>query len=382
MASSGHYKTEAIQEVFYGKGVAQSLKEIISAQQGKAKIVFVTNTSLTKSGGLADQVKGIIDEHCVAELKGLKAHSPRTDVISLMHLLQDTETDTVITLGGGSVCDTAKVACIAIENDVTCAEDISKLTNGSNLNAPTIKHIAIPTTLSAGEYTGFAGITDENIPRKELYYHASMVPNCVILDSAMTSDTPDRLFFGTGIRAIDHCVETWCSLDANPIVEATALRGLKLLVDGLRTCKAEPNNLKSRLDCLIGAWLSIQGVANGVSLGASHGIGHILGGTAGMPHGETSCVMLPHVLRYNATSNSAEQEVLAEVMGNGKMPLADHVQNLVAELDLPGKLRDAAVPKEMLRTLAEESLLDIWIATNPHPLETADEIYELLTAAW
>ena len=101
-----------------------------------------------------------------------------------------------------------------------------------------------------------------------------------------------------------------------------------------------------------------------------------------MPHGETSCVMLPHVLRYNAASNSAQQNVLAEIMGSNKTELADHVQQLVAELELPGRLRDADVPKELLRTLAEESLLDIWIATNPHPLNSVDEILELLTKAW
>ncbi len=382
MASAGHYKTEAIQEVFYGKSAQDSLQEIISSQDGKKRIVFVTNTSLTKKGGLADQVKIALGDSLAGELQGLKAHSPRADVMSLMKLLKKTKADMVVTLGGGSVCDATKVACIALENNVQSAGDIANLANAAELNPPKVRHIAIPTTLSAGEYTGFAGITDESIPRKELYYHASMVPNIVILDSAMTVDTPDRLFFGTGIRAVDHCVETWCSVDANPIVEATALRGLQLLVNGLRVCKADHKNLGSRLDCLVGAWLSIQGVANGVSLGASHGIGHILGGTAGMPHGETSCVMLPHVLRYNAASNSAQQNVLAEIMGNNKTELADHIQQLVAELELPGRLRDADVPKELLRTLAEESLLDIWIATNPHPINTADEIFTLLTEAW
>ena len=382
MASVGHYKTEAIQEVFYGKSAQDSLKEIISSQDGEKRIVFVTNTSLTKKGGLADQVKMALGNNLVGELQGLKAHSPRADVMSLMALLKKTKADMVVTLGGGSVCDATKVACIALENNIQSAGDIANLATATKLNPPQVRHIAIPTTLSAGEYTGFAGITDESIPRKELYYHASMVPNIVILDSAMTVDTPDRLFFGTGIRAVDHCVETWCSVDANPIVEATALRGLQLLVNGLRVCKADHKNLGSRLDCLVGAWLSIQGVANGVSLGASHGIGHILGGTAGMPHGETSCVMLPHVLRYNAASNSAQQNVLAEIMGNNKTELADHIQQLVAELELPGRLRDADVPKELLRTLAEESLLDIWIATNPHPINTADEIFTLLTEAW
>ena len=74
MASAGHYKTEAIQEVFYGKSAQDSLQEIISSQDGKKRIVFVTNTSLTKKGGLADQVKIALGDSLAGELQGLIAH--------------------------------------------------------------------------------------------------------------------------------------------------------------------------------------------------------------------------------------------------------------------------------------------------------------------
>jgi maleylacetate reductase len=380
MNSSGHYKTGAIQEVIYGKPLIEALNQAVSDTLDPV-VVFVTNTSLTNPGGLAATVKEALGSICTAEVKGLKAHSPRQDVITLARALKETHANIVVTLGGGSVCDTAKVACLALENGVSSKEDISKLTT-AELHSPKIKHIAIPTTLSAGEYTGFAGITDETIPRKELFFHSGMVPNVVILDPEMTVATPDRLFFGTGIRAVDHAIETYCSVNANPLVEASSLHGLKLLAKALPKCKDDPTDKKSRLECLIGSWLSIQGVANGVDLGASHGIGHILGGTAGMPHGETSCVMLPHVLRYNSLANENSQAILAAAMSTSDLPLAEQVQALVSGLELPGRLRDAGVPEDLLPTLAEESMLDIWIATNPRLLKTSADILKLLKAAW
>ncbi|MGR9089844.1 MAG: iron-containing alcohol dehydrogenase, partial [Gammaproteobacteria bacterium] len=141
-------------------------------------------------------------------------------------------------------------------------------------------------------------------------------------------------------------------------------------------------DLDHRLACLIGAWLSIQGVATGVDLGASHGIGHVLGGTAGMPHGETSCVMLPHVLRYNESVNGERQAILAAAMGDPDTSAADQIQALVASLDLPGRLRDAGVGEEILPTIAEESMLDMWIPTNPRPIEGPQDVLPLLQAAW
>ncbi|MGE3391981.1 MAG: iron-containing alcohol dehydrogenase, partial [Gammaproteobacteria bacterium] len=125
-----------------------------------------------------------------------------------------------------------------------------------------------------------------------------------------------------------------------------------------------------------------QGVATGVDLGASHGIGHMLGGTAGMPHGETSCVMLPHVLRFNATVNGARQASLATAMGHPGENAAEIIQALVASLGLPGRLRDAGVPRDLLPRIADESMRDMWIPTNPRPIRDVAEVLALLEAAW
>ena len=101
-----------------------------------------------------------------------------------------------------------------------------------------------------------------------------------------------------------------------------------------------------------------------------------------MPHGETSCVMLPHVLDYNLEVNRSRQNVLAEAMGEPNRPLADSVKDLVSSLSLPTRLRDAGVKKDLLTTIAEESMLDHWIATNPRPISGASTIFELLEKAW
>ncbi|MGE0484001.1 MAG: iron-containing alcohol dehydrogenase [Gammaproteobacteria bacterium] len=380
MSRSGRYSPPPAQHVVYGAAAARALAAELE-QRDARRVVLVTNTSLAGSGGLAAQVAASLGERCAAILSGIAAHSPRTDVLRIVDALREHDADLVIGFGGGSVCDATKAACLALANDTRDVADFDRLRVGNAMAPAQLPFIAVPTTLSAGEYTAYAGVTDERVPRKEVYFHASMAPDVVILDGALTAATPPRLFFGTGIRAVDHFVETFCSINVTPPTEATALHAARLLPGALRRVLADPSDLDARLDCLVGAWLSVQGVACGVDLGASHGIGHILGGTAGMPHGETSCVMLPHVLRYNHSVNGARQAELAAAMGDATTPLADQVQALVAALGLPGRLRDAGVAREQLPTLAEESLLDLWVPTNPRPLDAA-AILGLLEAAW
>jgi maleylacetate reductase len=93
------------------------------------------------------------------------------------------------------------------------------------------------------------------------------------------------------------------------------LQGLRLLGRALQNIKANPSDLEARLEAQFGMWQAILPGASGVSIGASHGIGYVLGGTFGVPHGHTSCVMLPAMLRWNAVVNSDRQRALAQALG-------------------------------------------------------------------
>ncbi len=248
--------------------------------------------------------------------------------------------------------------------------------------APTVRTVAIPTTLSAGEYTASAGCTDTAHNVKESYGHKLMMPKSVVLDPRATVHTPEWLFLSTGIRAVDHAVEDICSPECQPISEGASYHALKLLGRGLSGVKADPLDLDARLEAQLGAWMSMVGSQTGVPKGASHGIGHVLGGTAHVPHGYTSCVMLPHVLRFNAAVNADRQALVSEALGQPHLPAADAVAALIAGLGLPARLRDVGVKPEQLDRIAELSMHDRWIHTNPRKIEGPPVVRQLLDAAW
>jgi maleylacetate reductase len=209
-----------------------------------------------------------------------------------------------------------------------------------------------------------------------------MIPEAVILDPAVTVSTPEWLWLSTGIRAVDHAVEDLRSTNSQPMSDGASLHALRLLSHGLRACKADPADLAARLNCQLGAWMSMVGSQNGVAKGASHDIGHVLGGTAAVPHGYTSCVMLPHVLRFNKAVNAERQVWVADALGRPGEDAGDAVAALIAELGLPGTLRAVGVEANQLDAIAAGAMHDRWVHTNPRKIDGVAAVRTLLDAAW
>ena len=142
--------------------------------------------------------------------------------------------------------------------------------------ADAIRMIAVPTTLSAAEFNAFAGISDPCHGIKESFGHRLIVPRVIVLDPAATLATPMDLMLSTGLKAVDHAVERLCSQQAHPFVLGTATEALKLFARALPAHKAARGHA-TRLELQFGMWLSIGAGTSGVGVGASHGIGHVLG---------------------------------------------------------------------------------------------------------
>jgi maleylacetate reductase len=390
MMQTGTYRYPAIERVQYGVDFAQALEQEIDRLQPRAVFVLASGTVARETDAL-DRLRGILGNRLAGVCTKIAAHTPRTDVVAAANEARKAGADLLVTIGGGSVTDAAKMVGLCVGNDVTEPAQLDAFrarvtADGSTQRPPTrppgIRFVAIPTTLSAGEYTWFAGCTDTVRQVKESYAHPLLVPRAVLLDPRLSRHTPEWLFLSTGMRAVDHAVETICSVSPQPVADAAALHALRLLGPGLQAVKADPEDLDSRGDCQIGAWLSITGGQGGVPMGASHGIGHVLGGTAGVPHGYTSCVMLPHVLRYNAETGSQRQAWVSEALGRAGEPAAEVVARLVADLQLPGRLRDVGVQQGQLDILARESMHDRAVHTNPRRIDGPEAVRRLLEAAY
>ena len=387
---SGIYSYPHTQRIIYGSPFAQALAIELEAV-GAQRVYVLASASLARQTRAVQELQAVLGTRCVGLFKAMPAHTPRFAVVQAAQEATQAKADLILTLGGGSITDAGKMVTLCMSNAIESAEDLDRLATRVHadgrierpeFHAPTVPCTVISTTLSAGEFSALAGCTDTVKGMKENFLHPQASPRSVILDPALTSHTPEWLWLSTGIRAVDHAVEDLCSINTQPLSEATSFQALRLLGRGLRAVKKDPADLDARLDCQLGAWMSIIGSSAGVHKGASHGIGHVLGGTAGVPHGYTSCVMLPHVLRFNQSVNAAQQQRVSEALGHPDKPACEVVAELVAQLGLPRTLREVGVPAPMLDLIARNAMHDRLIHTNPRKIHGPEDVWRILDAAW
>lgn len=389
MTKPGRVAFGLMEQVIWGSAADQVVAEL-ATKAGAERVFLMVSGTLNRETDVIAKVRAALGNKCAAVFDQMPAHTPRQAVIAAAEMARAARADLIVTVGGGSITDAAKAVQLCLANDVRSAEAIDGLrpVKGSDgtmgpppCNAPTVRQITVPTTLSAGEFSAIAGVTDERTRIKELIRHPQIMPQAVILDPAITVHTPEWLFLSTGIRAVDHCVEGICSSEAHPYADAQALRGLALLVRGLRQVKANPADLAARLDCQIGSWLSMGPLASGVPMGASHGIGYVLGAVFDIPHGHTSCIMLPSVMKWNKSVNAERQALVAEAMGEPGRDAGDALDAFIGGLGMPRSLGAVKVGREHFDRIAEQAMGTPWIPRNPRPIPTPAQVREILELA-
>jgi maleylacetate reductase len=389
MTTSGRVVFSQMEDVQFGVRAADAIAEHAKGLDARHVFLMVSGTLNRQTDEIA-RIRTALGNRCSGIFDRMPPHTPRHAVIEAAAQARAANADLIVTIGGGSITDGAKAVQLCLANDITTAEalDSYRPVKGPDgtfgpppCKPPTVRQITVPTTLSAGEFSAIAGVTDERTKVKELFRHPSIIPAAVILDPAITVHTPEWLFLSTGIRAVDHCVEGICSNEAHPYADAQALRGLALLSAGLPKVKADPTDLQARLDCQIGSWLSMGPLASGVPMGASHGIGYVLGAVFDIPHGHTSCIMLPSVMRWNRPANADRQALVAAAMGHPGEDAADVLDRFIAGLGMPRSLGAVQVGAAQFDRISEQAMGTPWVPRNPRRIEGPAAVREILELA-
>ena len=380
MLQSGRIVFSKMDEVIYGRPAAEAAAELVQ-RLGAERVFVMASGTLNRQTDELDKLRRALGNKCVGTFDRMPAHSPRAAVIAAANQARAARTDLIVTFGGGSITDGAKAVQLCLSNDVDTVDGMERIKGTAEVKPPTVRQISIPTTLSAGEFSGLAGVTNEATKVKEMYRHPFTIPQAVILDPDVTRHTPEWLFLSTGIRAVDHCVEGICSNESTEFSDASSLHGLSLLARGLAKVKADPSDRAARLDCQLGSWLSMSGLAAGVPMGASHGIGYVLGAVFDVPHGHTSCIMLPAVMRWNRSANAAKQAKVAAAMGQPGKDAGDVLDAFIRGLGMPRSLGEVKIGREQFDRIATQAMGTPWVPRNPRPIPTPAEVKQILELA-
>jgi maleylacetate reductase len=374
----------AMDEVVFGRPAAAAVVEQTDRLRASRAFLMVSGT-LNRQTDEIDKIRRALGPRYAGMFDAMPPHTPREAVIAATNQARASDADLIVTVGGGSITDGAKAVQLCLANDVgtVAGIDLVRAVKGvaPPMTAPKVRQISVPTTIAGGEFSANAGVTNARTKVKEMLRHELAMPRAVILDPAITVHTPEWLFLSTGIRAVDHCVEGLCSREAHPYADAQALKGLSMLAQALPRVKADAGDLDARMDCQIGTWLSMGPLSAGVPMGASHGIGYVLGAVFDVPHGFTSCVMLPSVMRWNRSANAERQALVAAAMGQPGKDAADVLDDFIRGLGMPRSLQDVRIGPEHFDRIAEQAMGTPWIPRNPRKIDTPAQLREILVMA-
>ena len=364
------YVFQPPQRVLSGPG---SVKKVAAQLEklGKSRALILTGNTLATKTDLVARVEALLGPAHAGTFSGCKQHVLSQSVADAVEHAREVDADILIAFGGGSPIDTAKNVAHRLLGDAP---------------REAMPQIAIPTTLSAGEFTAAAGITDETTRVKSGLRDPRVLPAVVIHDPELSVETPTQLWVSTGVKALDHAVEALWSPRAHPVSDTLALEAIRRLRANLRD-SADPENIAARTECMLAAWMSIFGVRN-VGMRLSHPLGHQIGARWNVPHGVTSCIVLPEVMRFLAPSTADAQSRIAEAFGNGATDsgqdsAADAVEAMIRSLDVPTKLSETGAVREELPDVARAVSHELSTGRSPDAATATEELLlGLLERVW
>ncbi|KAK7005865.1 alcohol dehydrogenase IV [Favolaschia claudopus] len=351
---SGFYaSTDSLKGIYYGPGcISTALPKLIQTL-GVKKGLIVTGRSLAMKTDVLNKVAEVLkaQDAYAGVFTEFRQHTPIADIDACVEAFKDAGADFIIGLGGGSPICGAKGAMYRIHEQT------------GELPPP---QIAIPTTLSAAEYTMAAGHRKED-GEKGSVTHQHLPPAGVILDAELSMPTPTRLWISSGIRALDHSVESLYRPFVSHPVKILCYAAMADLFKYLPISKADPDNVEARQRLLLAAWMSLWPMKweEWSVAGPSHALGQRLGVRYNIPHGVTSCLTLSPIVAVQARLASAEDKKYMEsslfYLGEPStgstdgdiLKLSALIAGLVERLGLKSALREYNVPKEDLVMLAK-----------------------------
>ena len=363
---------------------ASSLQEVPleASRLGVDKVVLVSDRVLAEKTDIVQRAERLLGQKLVAEFLDVPSDSSVETVEKGYELAKAKGAEGVVSIGGGSVIDTAKGIAILL-SEGGHLRDYEGFQNLSKKIAP---HIAVPTTAGTGsEVTYVAVIKDEEAKRKILFGDYNILPDSAILDPELTVSLPPHLTAATGMDALSHAIEAITSLQSEPIADALALHAIRLLREAMPRCIEALDDLRARGEQLIASCIAGAAFSN-AQVGLCHAIAHTVGAHFGIHHGLANSIALPFVIMFNYETAVEKYKMIASAFGmsgevTGKT-LAIAIQAFARSLGLPLAFKDLGVPEDAIPSLVEQTLADGAIVYNARTVIDPGEILPVWEACF
>ncbi|MEM8606369.1 MAG: iron-containing alcohol dehydrogenase [Myxococcota bacterium] len=362
----------------FGRGAVGQCGPETKGLDGKRALIVADRG--IEAAGILEPVRDSLDASAIAHETVLDVSSNplEAEVLDAAHAYDAFDADVIVGVGGGSVLDVAKLVRLAATHPGPLALYDDAIGGGDNIVGPLPPMIAIPTTAGTGSEVGRSGVvTLEATNRKTVIFSPLLMPDAAILDPVMTKTMPPNMTAATGMDALTHCIEAFCSIGDHPMADALALGGVRLCRRSLHAAVADGNDLAARGDMLKAAMMGAVAFQKG--LGACHSLAHPLSTEFGMHHGLANAICLPAVLDFNRSAIPEQIAEIARQLGvksddasTLSFECAGAVRSLRNSVGLPGDLRSQGVTDADLAKLAALAFADPCHQLNPRSCTEAD----------
>lgn len=360
--------TALAQQLIFGSGALDRLPEVIKLLGARKTLLVTTEGRLGSPEGA--RLERLLGRGLASTFSEVASHVPVPLVQQAVLQARRDGIDVVVSFGGGSCADLGKAVCFFLEQE-------AGMPGASHLDRPVIPHVSVPTTYSGAELTPFFGMTDPATKQKHGAGGPTSAPVVAIYDPDLTTSTPPRVRAETGMNALAHCVEAAYSPHRTPEAEAVALAGARTIHEALPVVVLDPDEADARARMLAGAALAGRCLLN-AGMGVHHGLAQLVGGRTGIPHGLANAILLTHAVAFNAEAVPHEVAQLGAALGGDA---ATTIDQLRAQIGLPGRLSEVGVAEADLEVVARLSQANHNVAHNPRPVGEADAL-AILRAAW
>jgi maleylacetate reductase len=390
MRQAGTHLFPMMDRVIFGRPAAQALLDEVERLNKQRVFLMVSHTLNSKTSEI-EKIRSALGKRFAGLYDKIPQHTSRQGAVAAAEAAIRAEADLIVAVGGGSVVDACKIMLICMEHKIVEPRGLDgfeikigpdRVPQRPTYRPPSVRMIAIPSTLSGGEYNAGCLVTDTERKLKQTFFHPLMMPVAIILDPELALHAPETLWLGSGTRAMDHAIEALCAKGGSPLVDAAVLRGIALMAKVLPQSRAYPTDVATRGQCQIASWLCAFGLQARIPMGASHAIGHVLGGTCDVAHYLCTPVMMSSILQYNEPATEDAQKELAAALGRPGIRACDAFRQFVTELGLPSRLREVAVSEDKFELIAQTTMKEeMFIYTNPRPVTHWEQVRDILELA-
>jgi maleylacetate reductase len=384
------YRFTGHERVLHNVRADETLPSLLTLFDYK-RVFIVCSRTLRAKTEVVNRIAANLGGKLVGLTDDVGEHSPLSNVLMAARKVRDVDADVLLSIGGGSVMDMCKAIQLCLAEQVfdrdtllkyqfVLSDDGTEMLTTSNAK-PTIRQIAIPTTLSTSEWTPVSTPIDEVTHLKARFVVPDGSPQAIIYDPSILAQTPLHLLLSTGIRGLDHAINTACSSSPHPFASLLAEKAVQLFVENLPRLR-DKTDQQAYADSQLATWYTGMGQMS-VPHGFSHWMVHIVGPLAGVAHSDAACVLMLAQARWLEGWATAQHDRVRAALHQVGRPFQEILHGLLLELGMPTTLEDLGLTRERVDGMIDAALEHPMITLNNiRPIKTAADLREIMGLAW